>query len=51
MDSFVYLTFRNNTEGVLGKAYFATTCSPDVIQRSCICEYIINDIISGLVRF
>ena len=50
MNSFVYLTFGNISGGVLGRSYFATTCSREVMDRSCICEYFTNDIISGLVR-
>ena len=50
MNSFVYLTVGTMSGGVLGRSYFATTCSREVMDRSCICEYFTNDIISGLVR-
>jgi hypothetical protein len=43
----VYLTFRNNQYGTIGMGYVGTFCSPDPTVRSCLCEWLNDDMTAG----
>ncbi len=49
-DDNVYLTFRNNQYGCVGMGYVGTVCNPDTTVRSCLNEWLNDDMTAGHVR-